>query len=67
MTGTGERVSWTMIHPRGQPMKMRSFLAVAAGVVVIVVVTTLMDVALHAAGVFPPMGQPLTEIGRAHV
>lgn len=42
-------------------MKTRSFLAVAAGVVVIIVVTTLVDVALHAAGVFPPMGQPLTD------
>ena len=41
-------------------MKWKSLWAVVAGVIVIVVVTTIVDIALHAAGVFPPMDQPLT-------
>ena len=40
---------------------MKSVLAVVAGVVFTVVVTTLVDMALHAAGVFPPMNQPLND------
>ena len=39
----------------------KSVLAVVAGVLVIVVVTTLMDIALHLAHVFPPMGAPLDD------
>jgi hypothetical protein len=35
--------------------------AVAAGVLVIIVVSTLVDVILHATGVFPPMNQPLDD------
>ena len=41
-------------------MRMRSVWAVVAGVLFIIVITTLVDLALHAAGVFPPMDQPLT-------
>ena|SRR5436190_20281167 len=41
-------------------MNKRSVWAVVAGVLVIVVVTTLVDIALHATGVFPPMDQPLS-------
>lgn len=37
----------------------RSILAVIAGVVFIVVVTTLVDVALHLAKVYPPMDEPM--------
>jgi hypothetical protein len=40
---------------------MRSIWAVVAGVLVTVVVTTLVDIALHAAHVFPPMNQPLND------
>ena len=39
----------------------RSVLAVVAGVAVILVVTTAVDVVLHVAGVFPPMGVPLDD------
>ena len=39
----------------------KSVLAVIAGVVVIIGVTTLVDIALHVAGVFPPMDQPITD------
>lgn len=41
-------------------MKGKSVWAVAAGVAFIVVVTTLVDIALHLAGVYPAMDQPLT-------
>jgi hypothetical protein len=34
-------------------------LAVVAGVLVILVVTTLVDIVLHVIGVFPPMDQPI--------
>ena len=40
---------------------MRSVGAVVAGVVFVIVVTTLADVALHVAGVFPPMEQPIDD------
>lgn len=39
---------------------MRSIWAVVAGVLFIVIVSTLVDLVLHAAGVFPP-DQPLTD------
>ena len=42
-------------------MNRRSVWAVVAGVLVIIVVTTLVDVALHLAGVFPPMKQPIND------
>ncbi|WP_428311495.1 hypothetical protein [Hydrocarboniphaga sp.] len=41
-------------------MKGKSVWAVAAGVAFIVIVTTLVDIALHLAGVYPAMDQPLT-------
>src|SRR5258706_13200249 len=40
-------------------MNGKSIWAVVAGLLVIVVVTTLVDIVLHATGVFPPMGQPI--------
>jgi len=39
----------------------RSIGAVVAGIVVGVVLTTITDVVLHAVGVFPPWGQPVSE------
>jgi hypothetical protein len=41
-------------------MIWRSVGAVVAGVVFVVAVTTLVDIALHVAGVFPALGAPLT-------
>ena len=41
-------------------MNRKSVWAVVAGVLVIIVVTTLVDGALHAAGVYPAMDQPLS-------
>ena len=42
-------------------MNRKSILAVAVGVVFIVVVTTLVDIVLHKTGVFPPMDQPIND------
>ena len=42
-------------------MNMKSIWAVVAGVLVIIIVTTVVDIALHALGVFPPMDQPLDD------
>jgi hypothetical protein len=42
-------------------VKRRSIWAVGAGVLVVVVVTTLVDIVLHLAGVFPPMDQPIDD------
>jgi hypothetical protein len=42
-------------------MNKASVWAVVAGVLVIIVVTTLVDIVLHAAGVFPPMSQPIND------
>jgi hypothetical protein len=37
----------------------RSVIAIVVGLVSIIVVTTAVDVLLHAVGVFPPMNQPI--------
>ena len=42
-------------------MNKKSIWAVVAGVLVIIVVTTLVDIALHAVGVFPPIDQPIND------
>lgn len=42
-------------------MIWRSVWAVFAGVLFIIVATTIVDVVLHAAGVYPPTNQPMTD------
>jgi hypothetical protein len=42
-------------------MNRKSLWAVVAGVLAIIIVTTLVDIALHAARVFPPTDQPLSD------
>lgn len=42
-------------------MRGRSVWAVVAGVLFIIVVTTLVDLALHATGFYPPAKEPLTD------
>ena len=39
----------------------KSIWAVVAGVLVIIVVTTLVDIVLHATSVFPPMDRPIND------
>ena len=40
-------------------MTLRSVGAVLAGFIFVAVATTLVDVVLHAAGVYPPWGEPI--------
>jgi hypothetical protein len=42
-------------------MNKQSIWAVVAGVLVIVIASTLVDIVLHALGVFPPMNQPIND------
>ena len=42
-------------------MNWRSVWAVVAGVLFIIVVTTLVDIVLHAIHAFPPTGQPMND------
>jgi hypothetical protein len=42
-------------------MIWRSIWAVVAGVLFIIIVTTLVDIVLHAAHVYPPMNQPIND------
>ena len=42
-------------------MNKATILAVVAGVLVIIVATTLVDIVLHLIGVFPPMSQPIND------
>jgi hypothetical protein len=42
-------------------MNRKSIWAVVVGVLFIIVVTTVVDILLHVAGVFPPMGQPIDD------
>ena len=42
-------------------MNAGSIWAVVAGVLFIVIVTTLVDIVLHATHVFPPMNQPIND------
>ena len=42
-------------------MNKATIWAVVAGVLVIIVATTLVDIALHVTGVFPPMSQPIDD------
>src|SRR5215470_6848585 len=40
-------------------MNLRSVWSVAAGALIIIVVTTIVDVMLHVVGFYPPLGQPI--------
>jgi hypothetical protein len=41
-------------------MRWSSVWAVLAGILVAIVVTTMVDIGLHAAGVYPPLGEPIS-------
>src|SRR5204863_4223111 len=43
------------------PRTLRSIGAVVAGLLFIFIVTTMIGVVLHATGVFPPWGQPMSD------
>jgi hypothetical protein len=42
-------------------MRWKSIRALIAGMLVAIVVTTLIDIALHATGTYPPMDQPIDD------
>ena len=42
-------------------MNIKSIWAVLAGVLFIIVVTTLVDIVFHVIHVYPPMGQPIND------
>ena len=42
-------------------MSWKSIRAILAGVLVIIVVTTMVDILLHVVGVYPSVGQPLSD------
>ncbi len=42
-------------------MSKRSIWAIVAGIIFIIVVTTMVDIALHLARVYPPLGQPMDD------
>ena len=56
-----QRSARTNSEGKGDPMRTRSIWAVVAGVIFIIVVTTLVDMVLHLANVFPPTGEPLND------
>ncbi|UJR86230.1 hypothetical protein [Sandaracinus amylolyticus] len=43
------------------PSALRSTRAVLAGALVVAVVSTAIDMALHATGIYPPFGEPMSE------
>jgi hypothetical protein len=45
----------------GGPNTWRSILAVVVGVLFIIFVTTVVDIVLHVAGVYPPWNQPIND------
>ena len=40
-------------------MTRKSLIALGAGALVVVLVTTLVDIVLHLAGIYPPLDQPI--------
>src|SRR5262245_61458879 len=49
------------MNQTGQSSMLRSFGAVFAGLVLIFVLSIGTDIVLHAAGIFPPLGQPFSD------
>ncbi len=41
--------------------KKNAALAVIVGVLTVVIVTTIVDIVMHALGIFPPMGTPMND------
>jgi hypothetical protein len=54
---------YSRAHDRNttHPPPLSSIGAVLAGLLFIFIVTTIVDVVLHATGVFPPWGQPMSD------
>jgi hypothetical protein len=52
-----------MTHANAQPSRARSIVAVAVGLVSIVVLSLATDQVFHVLNVYPPWGQPMREPG----
>jgi surface polysaccharide O-acyltransferase-like enzyme len=50
-----------MSESKPQRRFLRSVGAVLAGLLVVVIITTATDALLHATGIFPPWGQPMSD------
>jgi hypothetical protein len=50
-----------VVLPQEKQMNKKSIWAVVADLLFIIVVTTVVDIALHVAGTFPPLGQPIDD------
>jgi hypothetical protein len=50
-----------VIHTSARRRLWRSIGAVVAGLLAIVILSTATDMVLHATGVFPPFGQPMSD------
>jgi len=48
-----------MIETKRPRRTLRSAVAVLAGFLAIIIITTATDIVMHATGVFPPAGQPM--------
>lgn len=51
----------TTAQAMGTPNRKRSIGAIVAGVLVIIAVTSLVDLVLHAIGFYPPVGVPMDD------
>jgi hypothetical protein len=59
-TGTVQASAAAMSETHRPRRRLRSIGAVLAGLIAIVVVSTATDALLHATGVFPPFGEPMS-------
>lgn len=50
-----------VIGTRSQQRNLRRISAVLAGLLAVIVITTAIDILLHATGVFPPWGEPMPD------
>lgn len=50
-----------MSETKPQSRILRSVGAVAAGLLLVIIITTATDALLHATGIFPPWGQPMSD------
>ena len=49
-----------MSETKQSPSILRRIAAVLAGLFFVFIITTLTDVVMHASGIFPPLGQPMS-------
>ena len=50
-----------MSEPQRPPSRLRSIGAVLAGLLAVIVLSIVTDMALHASGIYPPWGEPMAD------